>query len=264
MKKHNSFKAIKFAVGAALLALSANFFSCKSTPDLAPVDAFELLDGDAALYLTLPVQANADFVTSAIQKVAKVAQSDASKITERLDLAYVAVGQGGDLQLSASGNIPQSFLGLALNEKNGWKTSVIESQMAYTHTQTGYTLCLPSSSNAFLSQKIEPMTKRFNKIAYADFSDEILAKNKKLNSDSILSSKNSDVKILSETLSEKNYKFLHENLKDEIMLYSPNPRAFIKNMLGALDVNTSISSVYATLSQYRGVKEQFNVNCEQC
>ena len=254
MKKHNSFKAIKFAVGAALLALSASFFSCKSTPDLALVDAFELLDGDAALYLTIPVQANQEFVTLAVQKVSGASESDSKKIAERLDMAYVAIGTNGEMQLSVSGKIPTTMASFALTEKKGWKASALEQQVCYTHSHTLYQLCLPSSSNAFLSHNIEPMIKRYNKIAYAGFSDEILAKNKKLDSDSILSSKNSDVKILSENLKELDYKFLHENLKSDIMLYSPNPRIFIRNFLGAVDVNTSISSIYANIRPYKEVK----------
>ena len=43
------------------------------------------------------------------------------------------------------------------------------------------------------------------------------------------------------------------------MLYASNPRVFISSFLGGVDVTSPISSAYATLSQYRGVKEQFNV-----
>ena len=38
------------------------------------------------------------------------------------------------------------------------------------------------------------------------------------------------------------------------MLYSPNPRIFIRNFLGAVDVNTSISSIYANIRPYKEVK----------
>ena len=246
LKKHSFFKL------AALSLIAASFFSCKSTPDLAPVDAFELLDSDAALYLTVPVQANQEFVTAAVRKIANVAESDAQKIAERLDTAYIAIDSKNELQLSASGNIPTSFVGLALSEKNGWQAGAVEGQLAYTHKQTGYQLCLPSSSNAFLSRDISPMVEKFNRIAYADFPAEKVPAEVAQNSEN-------QQKLLSETIGEKQFQYLHEKLTGDIMLYSPNPRIFIKNFIGALDVNTSVTSVYANLSQYRGVKEQFNV-----
>ena len=227
-------------LAAAVLVAAGLFTSCKSTPDIAPVDPFELLDGGAAVYLSVPVQANQDFVVSAIQKVAGANESDAQKIAERLDTAYISLGANGEIQLSASGKIPQNFIGLALNEKKGWKGGVIEQQTVFTHLQSHYQLCLPSSSNAFLSNNIEPMVKRFNKIAYSDA--------------------NISEKLLSESMNEGLYRLLHDNNTPDIVMYSSQPQAFIKSMLGgAGGINVPVESFFAVLSQYRGVREQFNV-----
>ena len=226
-------------LAAAFLLAAGLFTSCKSTPDLAPVDPFELLDGDAALYLSLPVQAHQDFVLSAIQKVSGSSEADAQKIAERLDTAYIALGINGNLQLSCSGKIPQNFVGMALNEKKGWKPGVIAQQTIYTHQESLYQLCLPSSSNAFLSNNIEPMVLRFNKIAYSDQSIS--------------------EKLLSESMNEGLYRLLHDNNTSDIVMYSPLPQAFMKSMLGSAGINLPIESFFAVLSQYRGVKEQFNV-----
>lgn len=226
-------------LAAAVLVAAGLFTSCKSTPDIAPVDPFELLDGDAALYLSVPVQANQDFVVSAIQKISGAAETDAQKIAGRLDTAFVAIGVNGEVQLSASGKIPQSFLGMALNEKKGWKGGVIEQQTVYTHQQSHYQLCLPSSSNAFLSNNIESMVKRFNKIAYSDMSIS--------------------EKLLSETLTQAELSIIHENQTPDIIMYSPVPQVFMRSMLGAGDVKTPVASFVAVLSQYRGVTDQFNV-----
>ena len=233
MKRHNPVKlAFIFLVGASL------FFSCKSTPDIAPVDPIELLDGNAALYITIPVQANQEFVSLAIQKLSGATESDAQKITDRLDTAFVSVSPFSEVQLSASGKIPQTFVGVALNEKKGWIPEIISQQTIYTHKHSQYQLCLPSSSNAFLSRSIEPMVNRFNKIAYSE-------------------SENPET-LLSETFDHKAYSFLHDVKSSDILIYAPSPKSFVKTFLG-IDVNTPISSVYARLSQYRGVKEQFNV-----
>lgn len=233
MKKLNAIKV------AAFFLFAAAFFSCKSTPDIAPVDPFELLDGDAAVYLTIPVQAHQNFVVSAIQNLAGAAENDARKIAERLDTAYVSVGVNGEPQLSASGKIPTSFVGMALNEKKGWKASVIAQQTVYTHQQTLYQLCMPSSSNAFLAHDIEPMVHRFNKVAYSDSSIS--------------------EQLFSQTLSDSVYNLLHENVSEDIVMYSSVPSVFIKSMLGKTDVKTPIESFVAVLSQYRGVEDQFNV-----
>ncbi|MBR1536339.1 MAG: hypothetical protein IJ630_05325 [Treponema sp.] len=229
MKKPN------FVVVIALfLAMAISLFSCKSTPDIAPVDAFELLDGDAALYLTVPVQANSEFVTNAIQKIGKIAESDAKKITERLDMAYVAILPSGKIQLSASGNLPKAFASLALSEKNGWTAGAKEGHTFYTHKDTGFELCIPSSSNVFLAGNISQMAKRYNKIAYSDLT--------------------SDEKLLSQAISQSDYKYLHENISSNMMLYSPSPRFLLKNFFGALDVKTPVTSVYAAVSPYSEVK----------
>ncbi len=228
-------KFIKLAfislVGASLL------FSCKSAPEMAPVDPIELLDGDAALYISVPVQANQEFVASAVQRASGAHENDAKQIAERLDTAFVSISKTGDIQFSASGKIPTTFVGFALNEKKGWKASVVEQQVCYTHQQTLYQLCLPSSSNAFLAHDIAPMTRRFNKLAFSDSSV--------------------NEKLLSESLAEKDYQFLHEINSSDILIFSPFPKAFVRSFLGN-EINTPVSSVYALLSQYRGVKEQFN------
>lgn len=234
--------------------IAASFFSCKSAPELNSVDPFDLLDTDSALYLTVPVQPNKDFVVSAIQKVAKTAESDAEKIAERLDTAYISISPKGKMQLSANGNIPQTFVGFALSEKNGWESGVVEQQTIYTHRQTQYHLCMPTSSNAFLSNDIVPMVKKFNQIAYAGF-DSTGKKTAENQEKSNLSSE----KLVSETLNETAFKFLHENVATDIMLYSPNPAAFLRNFLGGVNVGTPVTSIYARFSKYQKSNDEFNV-----
>ena len=234
MKKLNLTRLV-----AAIMAAAGLFTSCKSTPDIAPVDPFELLDGDAALYLSVPVQANQDFVVSAVQKVAGTSESDAIKIAERLDTAYIAIASNGEFQLSAGGKIPQNFVGIALSEKKGWKSELIEQQVCYTHKESLYQLCLPSSRNAFLSHEIAPMVRRFNKIAYSD--------------------SESQEKLLSQSLNPALYRLLHDNNSPDIVMYSPVPQIFANSMLGISGINVPVESFVAVLSQYRGVKEQFNV-----
>ena len=236
-----------------LLSVIFIFFSCKSTPDLAPVDAFDLLSTDAALYMTVPVQANQEFAASAIQKVAKVAESDAKKIIERLDFAYISIDSKNELQLSAGGNIPTTLAGLALTEKNGWTAGAVENQAVYTQKQTAYQLCLPSSSNAFLSRDISPMAKKFNQIAYGG------GEKKSAENDLSATVSENREKLLSETLDAYQFKFLHENLGADIMLYSPNPPVFLRNFLGGVEVGVPVSSLYAKLSKYEEYSGGFNV-----
>ncbi|WP_294429493.1 hypothetical protein [uncultured Treponema sp.] len=240
-------RRLKLAKLAAVAVITASFFSCKSAPELNPVDAFDVLEPGLAMYLSVPVQPNIDFVTLAVQNLAKISENDARKITERLETAYIAVDSDGEIQLSASGNIPTAFVGLALREKNGWKGGIVEQQTVYTHQQTQYQLCLPSSSNAFLSRKIEPMVKKYNDIAFATFQENKPSKVEAYN-----------LNLLSSRLTEKTYRFLHEELAADIKLYSPKPQVFTKVFLGS-EIGVPVNSVFAELSQYQGVKEQFNV-----
>ncbi|MCR4823191.1 MAG: hypothetical protein K5873_10015 [Treponema sp.] len=246
MKKLNLLKT-----AAALLASAVLLSSCKSSPDLAPVEPLELLDGDSALYLSIPVQANSDFISSAISKIAGLTEGDSQKIAERLDMAFLSIKNNGSFQFSASGNLPVKYAAMALNDKNGWQGGLKGGQVCYTHRQTSYQLCLPSSSNAFLSSDIAPMVDRFNRLAYAAFTEEDLSPEQK-------SSLAASAKVFSQTMDSRIYSYLHDNNSPDILMYAPDPSAFVKSFIGR-EINTNVDSLFAVLSQYRGVKEQFNV-----
>ena len=51
---------------------------------------------------------------------------------------------------------------------------------------------------------------------------------------------------------------MHDIKSSDILVYSPYPKALVRSFIGS-EVNTPVSSIYAVFSQYRGVKEQFNV-----
>ena len=247
MKKLNFLRlALITLVGAGLL------FSCKSTPDLEPVNAFDLLDSDAALYLSVPVQANSEFVTEAVKKLAGASEKDAQKIVERLDMAYLAIGLNGEIQLSVTGKIPQSFLGMALNEKKGWKSSALDGHVIYTHQSSLYQLSLPSASNAFLSHNIEPMVKRYNRLSYLGRAEEVVTEE---------SSEVSNESLASDVLGNGVYQFLQGDGAQgaSITMYSPLPQSFLKSFLGATDVKTPVKNVSAVLSPYRDGNSLFAV-----
>ncbi|MBR1722978.1 MAG: hypothetical protein IJ727_10940 [Treponema sp.] len=237
MKKLRSLKL------AALILVAVSFFSCKSIPDFEPVEPIELLDGDAAVYMSIPVQANRDFVNRAISRIGRIAEADAEKVSQRLEVAYISIDAEGALQLSASCDIPTTFLGFVLTEKNGWKKSETEGVPFYTHTLTAYQLCVPSNENLFLSKDIKDALCRFNILSRPDL---------------YVADGNKRVKSFDELLREKGYAFLHENNSPDIKLYSPDPSYLINAFFGPVGIKSTVSSVYAVLSQYKGVKNQFN------
>lgn len=230
------------------LFAAAFLFSCKSGPELPSVDPFELLDGDAAIYLTIPVKPNQEFVKEAVKRLSDASESDAERIAGRLDMLYVAVGMSGEIQLSMSGKIPTTFLSMALSEKKGWRAAVMENQLYYTHSQSLYQLCAPTSSVVFLSRDIGPMIRRYNKLAYSEppLSEPV-------------PDGDSSIKLVSELLDEKSYDFLHESVTSDIVLYAPFPKALMRSFLGGDVTSSPVESVSAVLSQDRGVLEEFNV-----
>ena len=239
-------KKLKLMRLAVLILAAVGLFSCSTTPDFSPVEPLELLETNASLYLSVPVQANSDFVNKAISKIGRIAESDAAKISQRLKVAYISLRADGAFQLSASCDIPTAFLGLALTEKNGWVKSDSEGQPFYTHIQTSYQLCVPSNENLFLSKDIREPLHKFKILSRPELY--------------VTDEKNASVKFLSESMTEKAYAFLHENNSPDIKLYSPDSSYLIKSFFGPVGIKSSISSVYAILSQYRGVKDQFNAS----
>lgn len=131
---------------------------------------------------------------------------------------------------------------LPLQKKKGWKTSVIDNQTVYENGLNSFQLCLPSSSNVFLSKNILPMINKFNDIAYAEIKE----------------TGEKESESFSSLIDPAAYNFLHGNSSPDILIYSPEPNFLISSLIGA-ELALPLVSLYGSLSQYRGVKDQFNV-----
>ncbi|MBQ0052434.1 MAG: hypothetical protein KBT11_10295 [Treponema sp.] len=204
-------------LAAVCMAVAGLFLnSCKSAPVEAPVDPVELLDDNGAIYLTVPVQPNLDFVTKAIVKIAKCNSADAEKISKRINNLYIEIGTNGEAQISGDGDFPSKMLGLVLTEKNGWLKSPFQTYSYYTNKKSLHQLSIPSSSVACISRNAEKMLSRYDNIAKDD--------------------------LHSVQMEGQIYEFLKSNNSKAIQVYAPVPGAFIKTFIGA-NVNTPVESI---------------------
>ncbi|MCR5612475.1 hypothetical protein [Treponema sp.] len=163
-----------FVLAACLAAcLTAAFFAgCKSAPvtALESVNAFDVLDDDAALYLSIPAKENSDLLEQFISSLKLgVSESDAKMIVSKLNTVYASFGSKADKKrvcISCDANIPDSVS--AILKSSGYTEKTVEFDSVYgTNTPYKYyssntlEMAFPSSRNALISKSVVPLIKNY-------------------------------------------------------------------------------------------------------
>lgn len=212
-------------LAAAVFVAAGLFFTgCKSAPLENTVDPVELLSDDGAIYLTVPVGPNRDFVKQAVMRLASCSESDAEKITDRTDNIYICIGRNGNVELSCSGDFPSKMIGLALSEKNGWTKNTYNEYKYFKNRRSSYEISLPSSSAAIISVNVETMLSRYDECANND--------------------------LHSVSMDKDVYAFLKSENSADIQIFSPLPKVFVKTFIGA-DVNAPVESITGSFSRLK-------------
>lgn len=223
MRKRNfSFLCVEFFLFALI------FFGCKSAPLVNPVDPAELLSSGRAIYMTIPVQPNEEFVVRAVEKIAGCSEKDARKIAGRTEKIYISIGTLGEVELSASGDFPSNTIGLALTEKKGWTKKNYKDYQYFKGAKSSYQISLPSPKVALVAQNIEPMLEKYDDAA------------------------NNDLHQVS--MDEEIYAFLENDESGSIEVLAPVPKAFIKTFIGA-NVNAPVESIGGTFTNISAERE---------
>lgn len=215
-------------LSVAFFLLSLFFFGCKSAPLVNPVDPAELLSSGRAIYMTIPVQPNEEFVVRAVEKIAGCSKKDARKIAGRTEKIYISIGTLGEVELAAKGDFPSSMIGLALTEKKGWKKTSFKEYQYYTGAKSAYQISLPSAKVAVVAQNIEPMLEKYDDAA------------------------NNDLHQLS--MDEEIYAFLENEGSGSIEVFAPVPKAFIRTFIGA-DVDFPVQNISGAFTNISAQKE---------
>lgn len=222
LKRNISFLSVAFFL------LSLFFFGCKSAPLVNPVDPAELLSSGRAIYMTIPVQPNEEFVVRAVKKIAGCSEKDARKIAGRIEKIYISIGTLGEVELAAKGDFPSNMVGFALTEKKGWKKTSFKEYQYYTGAKSAYQISLPSPKVAVVAQDIEPMLEKYDDAANNDLHQA--------------------------SMDEEIYAFLENGGSGSIEVFAPVPKAFIRTFIGA-NVTSPVQNMSGTFTNISAQKE---------
>ena len=217
-------KKIALISAGCLLAVSM-MTACKTAPQTAfeTPDAFDVLDDEGAMYISIPAKENSDLLEQFISSMKLgVSENDAKTIVSKIDRVYASFGSVKDkkrVQISAEVNVPGAAAGLL--KKNGYEEktvkcdSVYGSDFIYKYYSGAIEMAFPSSKNVLISKDVVPMIQNYA------FEELIANERIEFSSAYKLDWKQSDL-----------YQWVSEDT-ETIHFYIVRPQAFLSNLLGS-------------------------------
>ena len=209
------------------------------------VNAFDTLDHDSLVYISVPVGVHSEFTNSLLKSFIGNDVSDKyiKNVADSIDRVYVGIGNSSNrkrLQAACDGTVSTaSKLALSSNEYFSKKIQNVNTTglyQVYTEKKSGVQICAPGSGLILLGSDITPQLERYDSEANAQIVSSVLSES---NSNG-LEWKESEV-----------YKFVGDSSTDNIRLYMNKPLSFITNLLG-----TSLSSSIFQLNFIEGEFEK--------
>ena len=238
MKRTNVVLAL--AAAAALIA----FGSCASVMGSnVKVNAFDTLDSDSNVYMSIPVGVHSEFTNSLLKKMigSDVSDKYIKNVTDSIDRVYIGLGSGSDknrVQIACDGTVSTaSKLALSSTEYFSKKIQNVNTTglyQVYTEKQSGMQLCNPGSDLILIASDITPQLEKYDSEANSQILSDILTN----------SSSNSNA---AEWKQSEAYKFVGDSSVNTVRLYMNKPLSFITNLLG-----TSLSSSIFQLNFIEG------------
>ena len=213
----------------SLAVCIAAFFaiaSCKSAPvsTLNPVKAFDVLDDDGALYISIPARENSELLEKFIASFKLgVSESDAKMIVSKLDRVYASFGSKANKRricVSAEANIPGAVTGVL--KKNGYEEATVEAESIHGpktlykyYSSESIQMAFPSAKNVLISKNVVPLIKNY---AF----EEMVANG----------AGNFEEPYREDWYNSDLYKWLTEDTT-KIHFYIVRPQSFLSNLLGS-------------------------------
>lgn len=220
-------------LAAAFFTAASLFFAgCASASMENSVEPAELLSGEGAVYMVVPVQPNEKFVRQAVRKISGCSEKDADKIVSCASNIYISVGLDGSAELAADGDFPSRLISLALTEKKGWTKNQFNGYKYYSGRNSPYSISLPSAKIAVASKNIESMLNRFDDCANNDFHTV--------------------------STDEEIYSFLKSG---GIRIFAPVPESFIRAFFG-VNISSPVRSISGTLKDLKEEKDEFGLKID--
>lgn len=238
MKRTNVILAL--AAAAALFA----FGSCASVlGSNVKVNAFDTLDSDSLVYMSVPVGVHSELTNSLLKKMigSDVSDKYIKNVTDSIDRVYLGLGTASDknrIQIACDGTVSTaSKLALSSTEYFSKKVQNVNTAglyQVYTEKRSGMQLCNPGSDLILIATDITPQLEKYDREANSQIISDILTN----------SSSNSNA---SEWKKSEAYKFVGDSSVNTVRLFMSKPLSFITNLLG-----TSLSSSIFQLNFIEG------------
>lgn len=228
---------------AAVAALFA-FGSCASVMGSnVKVNAFDTLDSDSNVYMSIPVGVHSEFTNSLLKKMigSDVSDKYIKNVTDSIDRVYIGLGSDSNknrVQIACDGTVSTaSKLALSSTEYFSKKVQNVNATglyQVYTEKQSGMQLCNPGSDLILIASDITPQLEKYDREASSQILSDILS----------TGSGNSNA---SEWKQSEAYKFVGDSSVNTVRIYMNKPLSFITNLLG-----TSLSSSIFQLNFIEG------------
>lgn len=236
----------KFFKGAviflAALFLTSLFFSCQSAPKAKrDIGVLDVLDGQAAVFLYIPVKTHERFLKSTIKSFSpKIKDGTCDLIIGRTNEVAVCVGNAiinekkePSLQFSAKGSYPEFALKTVFKEQKGWEKKVfngVNGDYDYFESKNPATLELKAAfpgTFALLGNDVE------NEIAAFDLESSDFSENK----------------TAPYNWDESVYKYLLSGKNNDIMFYAQDPSIAVRAFLGK-NIKLGMKSIFGRFYEY--------------
>ena len=234
-----STKMAVIALSAICAAALFAFASCASAPKEPAVQgvrvkAFDTLETDALVYLSVPVAAHKELSGGLLKKMigSDVSDKYVNEALSSVDKVYIGLGSRSDksrLQIACDGSVSAASK-FALS-KSDWfdkKTAAVGGAAfpVFVEKKSGVQLCAPRNDLILIASDIDPQLKRY---------------------DSELSAQDAEGADGRGWKDGEAYKYVGENETDNVRLYMNRPLSFITNLLG-----TALSSAIFQLNYIKG------------
>ena len=243
MKRINSFVFAAIAALAVFASASA-FVSCASVMgSKVNVNAFDTLDSDSLVYMSIPVGVHSEFTNSLLKKMigSDVSDKYIKNVTDSIERVYIGLGSASNknrVQIACDGTVSTASK-LALSSTDYFTKKIQNVNAAgiyqvYTEKQSGIQICNPGSNLILIASDIVPQLEKYDSAANSELISDILSGiSGKTNTNDW---KDSEV-----------YKFVGDSSVNTVRLYMNKPLSFITNLLG-----TSLSSSIFQLNFIEG------------
>ncbi|MBQ0003133.1 MAG: hypothetical protein KBT21_06315 [Treponema sp.] len=167
-KNRNDFKS-KLIV-SLLICFTAVLFmtACKTVPkiEIAPPDAFDVLDDEGAMYISIPASENSELLEKFITGFTPgVSENDAKTVISKINRVYASFGSRDDKKricISADADIPKAAA--ALLKKSGYQEKQMNAEDIYAYDKSvnyysmnSVEIAFPSPKNVLISRDVKPM-----------------------------------------------------------------------------------------------------------